>query len=234
MSIRSENPKLDTERMQNLRDDFPILKQEAHGKRLIFLDSAASAQKPRQVIEAMSRFQEEGYANIHRGVYELSARATLAFEEVREKVRRFIGASETAEIIFTRGTTESINLVAQSFGRSQLCEGDEILLTEMEHHSNLVPWQMLAAEKRLKLNFIRMNDEGELDLSSLGELFSERTKLLTLGHVSNALGNLQPVRKIIAEAKQRGIPVLLDGAQALPHLPVDVRESHLHVFPLPS
>ncbi len=224
MSIRSESPKLDTERLKDLREDFPILKQQVRGKRLVFLDSAASAQKPRQVIDAMSRFQEEGYANIHRGVYELSAQATLAFEDVREKVRRFINASETAEIIFTRGTTESINLVAQSFGRSRLREGDEILLTEMEHHSNLVPWQMLAAEKQLKLRFIRMNDEGELDLSSLGELFNERTKLLTLGHVSNALGNLQPVREIIAEARRRNIPVLLDGAQAVPHLPVDVRE----------
>jgi cysteine desulfurase / selenocysteine lyase len=224
MSIRSESPKLDTERLHNLRDDFPILKQQVRGKRLVFLDSAASAQKPRQVIDAMSRFQEEGYANIHRGVYELSAQATLAFEEVREKVRSFIGASETAEIIFTRGTTESINLVAQSFGRSQLREGDEILLTEMEHHSNLVPWQMLAAEKHLKLRFIRMNDEGELDLSSLSNHFSEQTKLLALGHVSNALGNLQAVQKIISEAKGRGIPVLLDGAQAVPHLPVDVRE----------
>ncbi len=224
MSIRSKSPQLDTEGLQNLRNDFPILKQQVRGKRLVFLDSAASAQKPRQVIDAMSRFQEEGYANIHRGVYELSAQATLAFEEVREKVRSFIGASETAEIIFTRGTTESINLVAQSFGRSQLREGDEILLTEMEHHSNLVPWQMLAEEKGLKLRFIRMNDEGELDLSSLSDLFSERTKLLALGHVSNALGNLQPVRKIIGEAKSRDIPVLLDGAQALPHIPVDVRE----------
>jgi cysteine desulfurase / selenocysteine lyase len=207
-----------------LQEDFPILQRPVKGKRLVFLDSAASAQKPRAVIEAMSRFQEEGYANIHRGVYELSAMATKAFEDAREKVRRFVNAAETAEIIFTRGTTESINLVAQSFGRSEIGEGDEILLTEMEHHSNIVPWQLLAAEKGAHLRYIRMSDQSELDLSNLDDLINERTKIVAVGHVSNALGNLQPVRTIIAAAKRLGVPVLLDGAQAVPHLPVDVRE----------
>ncbi len=224
MSVPSDSPKVDSIDLAHLREDFPILREEVRGKRLVFLDSAASAQKPRQVIEAMSRFQQEGYANIHRGVYELSARATQAFEDVREKVRRFVNAAESAEIIFTRGTTESINLVAQTYGRSQIREGDEILLTEMEHHSNLVPWQMLAADKRAKLRFIRMNESGELDLSDLDELFGDRTRLVAIGHVSNALGNLQPLREVIAEAKQRGVPVLVDGAQAVPHMPVDVRE----------
>ncbi len=207
-----------------LREDFPILQRPVKDKRLIFLDSAASAQKPRAVIEAMAQFQEGAYANIHRGVYQLSAEATQAFEDAREKVRRFINAAEAAEIIFTRGTTESINLVAQSFGRSEIGEGDEILLTEMEHHSNLVPWQLLAEEKGAKLRFLRMNENAELDLSKLDEFLSERTKLVAVGHVSNALGNLQPVKKIIAAAKRRKVPVLLDGAQAVPHLPVDVRE----------
>ncbi len=224
MSVPSDSPKIDVVDLSHLRKDFPILERDVRGKRLVFLDSAASAQKPRQVIEAISRFQQEGYANIHRGVYELSARATLDFEEVREKVRRFVNAAESAEIVFTRGTTEGINLVAQSYGRSQIREGDEILLTEMEHHSNLVPWQLLAAEKRVQLRFIRMNESGELDLSDLDELFSDRTRLVALGHVSNALGNVQPLREVIAEAKRRGVPVLVDGAQAVPHMPVDVRE----------
>jgi len=207
-----------------LRRDFPILGNPVSGKRLVFLDSAASAQKPRAVIDAMSRFQENDYANIHRGVYELSARATEAYEQAREKVRRFLNAEDAAEIVFTRGTTESINLVAQSFGRSRIGEGDEILLTEMEHHSNLVPWQMLASEKGAVLRFIPMNDAGELDLSGLADRFGPRTKLVAAGHVSNALGNIQPIREIIAEAKRRGLPVLIDGAQAVPHFGVDVRE----------
>jgi len=209
---------------RRLREDFPVLARE-RSRPLVFLDSAASAQKPRAVIDAVRRFYEEDYANIHRGVYELSARATQAYEGAREKVRRFIGAAESAEIVFTRGATESINLVAQSYGRARVGEGDEILLSAMEHHSNLVPWQMLAAEKGARLRFVPMGPEsGRLDLSGLPGLFGERTRLVAVGHVSNALGNLQPVREIIAEAKRRGVPVLLAGAQAVPHLPVDVRE----------
>jgi len=209
---------------KRLRADFPVLGRSVHGKPLVFLDSAASAQKPAAVISAMSEFYESEYSNIHRGVHELSARATQAFENVRKKVGRFIGAGDSAEIVFTRGTTESINLVAQSFGRAEISAGDEILLTAMEHHSNLVPWQMLAKEKGARLRFIPMDESGSLKISGLEPLFSDRTRLVTVGHVSNALGNLQPVEAIIAEAKRRGVPVLVDGAQAVPHMPVDVRK----------
>ncbi len=213
--------KLDAER---LRADFPILGTLARGKPLVFLDSAASSQKPRVVLDAMQRFYETSYANVHRGVYELSERATQAFEGVRSKVARFIGAAQPREIVFLRGTTEAINLVAHGIARTTLGAGDEILITELEHHSNIVPWQMVCQERGAKLRVVGIDDRGDLWLSELDKLLGPRTRLLALAHVSNALGTVNPVREIIELAHSRGVPVLLDGAQAVPHQRVDVRE----------
>ncbi len=212
---------LDVER---LRADFPILRTTARGKPLVFLDSAASAQKPRAVLDAMQRFYETSYANIHRGVYELSERATHAFEGVRGKVARFIGAAEAREIVFVRGTTEAINLVAHGIARTTLGPGDEVLITELEHHSNIVPWQMVCQERGAKLRVVGIDDRGDLRLEELDKLLGPRTRLLALAHVSNALGTVNPVREIVKLAHERGVPVLLDGAQAVPHQKVDVRE----------
>jgi cysteine desulfurase/selenocysteine lyase len=213
--------KLDVERV---RADFPILRTLVHGKPLVFLDSAASAQKPRAVLDAMQRFYETSYANIHRGVYELSERATQAFEGVRSKVAGFIGAAEAREIVFVRGTTEAINLVAHGLARSTLGPGDEVLITELEHHSNIVPWQMACQERGAKLRVVGIDDRGDLVLEELDKLLGPRTKLLALAHVSNALGTINPVREIVKLAHERGVPVLIDGAQAVPHQKVDVRE----------
>ena len=213
--------KLDVERV---RADFPILGTTARGKPLVFLDSAASAQKPRAVLDAMQRFYETSYANVHRGVYELSERATQTFEGVRARVARFIGAAEAREIVFVRGTTEAINLVAFGLARTTLGPGDEVLITAMEHHSNIVPWQMACAERGSKLRVIGIDDRGDLQLPELDKLLGPRTKLLALTHVSNALGTVNPVREIVKLAHERGVPVLLDGAQAVPHQRVDVQE----------
>ena len=213
--------RLDAER---LRADFPILRTTARGKPLVFLDSAASAQKPRAVLDAMQGFYETSYANVHRGVYELSERATQAFEGVRGRVARFIGAAEAREIVFVRGTTEAINLVAHGLARTTLGPGDEVLISALEHHSNIVPWQMACAERGAKLRVIGIDDRGDLQLSELDKLLGPRTKLLALAHVSNALGTVNPVREIVKLAHERGVPVLLDGAQAVPHQRVDVRE----------
>jgi cysteine desulfurase/selenocysteine lyase len=213
--------RLDADR---IRADFPILSTRMRGKPLVFLDSAASAQKPRAVLEAMQRFYETSYANVHRGVYELSERATEAFEGVREKVRRFLGAAEAREIVFVRGTTEAINLVAHGIARSSLGPGDEVLITQLEHHSNIVPWQMVCDERKARLRVVPIDDRGDLMLPELDKLLGPRTKLLALAHVSNALGTLNPVREIVQLAHARGVPVLLDGAQAVPHQRVDVRE----------
>ena len=210
--------------VESVREDFPILKQEIYGKPLVFLDSAASAQKPRAVIEAMKHCYEEEYANIHRGVYYLSMRATEAFEEARDKVRRFLNAAESREIVFVRGATEAINLVAQSYGRTFLREGDEIVITAMEHHSNIVPWQFLRDEKGLTLRVAPIDDDGEFLLEEYEKLLGPRTKLVSVIHGSNAIGTLVPVREIIRLAHARGIPVLVDGCQAVPHLQVDVQE----------
>ena len=210
--------------VESVREDFPILKQEIYGKPLVFLDSAASAQKPRAVIEAMKHCYEEEYANIHRGVYYLSMRATEAFEEARDKVRRFLNAAESREIVFVRGATEAINLVAQSYGRTFLREGDEIVITAMEHHSNIVPWQFLRDEKGLALRVAPIDDDGEFLLEEYEKLLGPRTKLVSVIHGSNAIGTLVPVREIIRLAHARGIPVLVDGCQAVPHLQVDVQE----------
>ena len=211
---------LDVERV---RKDFPILEQEVRGKPLVYLDSAATSQKPRAVIDAIARYYREDNANVHRGVHLLSERATQAYEAARENVQRFINAAHSHEIVFVRGTTEAINLVAQTYGRNRVRAGDEILITVMEHHSNIVPWQMLCEEKGAVLRVAPMDDEGQLLIDDLERLIGPRTKLVALGHVSNALGTIHPVRRIVEMAHRRKVPVLLDGAQAVPHLAVDVQ-----------
>ena len=216
----SAAPVLDVAR---IRGEFPILARPVRGKRLVFLDSAASAQKPRAVIDSVRHVYEAEYANVHRGVYWLSERATDAYEGAREKVRGMLNARETAEIVFVRGATEAINLVAQSFGRTFLGAGDEVLITHMEHHSNIVPWQMLRDEKGVVLKVAPIDDSGELDLDAFADLIGPRTKLIAVTHVGNALGTVVPVEKVIALAKTRGVPVLIDGCQAVPHQAVDVR-----------
>ncbi|HET7784559.1 MAG TPA: cysteine desulfurase [Myxococcales bacterium] len=213
-------PALDIER---IRRDFPILGQQIHGKPLVYLDSAATSQKPRAVIDAVARFYLEDNANVHRGVHLLSERATRAYEDAREKVRRFLGARHAHEIVFVRGTTEAVNLVAQTLGRMRVRQGDEILITEMEHHSNIVPWQMLCEEKGASLRVAPIDDEGQLRLEDLERLLGPRTRLLALSHVSNALGTVNPAARIVELAHRQGVPVLLDGAQAAPHLAVDVQ-----------
>jgi cysteine desulfurase / selenocysteine lyase len=206
-----------------IRQDFPILSRQVRGKRLVFLDSAASAQKPRSVIDAERDIYETGYANVHRGVYSLSQRATNAFESVREKVRQLLNARETREIVFVRGATEAINLVAQSFGRAFLSAGDEVLISHMEHHSNIVPWQMLREQNGVQLKVAPIDDAGELDLEAFEKLIGPRTRLIAVTHVANALGTVVPVEQVIRLAKDRGIPVLVDGCQAVPHQAVDVQ-----------
>lgn len=207
-----------------VRKDFPILDQEVNGHPLVYLDNAASSQKPVQVIEAVDNYYRLDNANVHRGVHRLSQRATDAYEGAREKVRGFLGAKSDKEIIFVRGATEAINLVAQSFVRPQVGTGDEILISHIEHHANIVPWQMVCEQAGAKLKVIPMLESGELDLSGLDELLNERTKILAIGHVSNALGTINPIKDMIAKAKAKSIPVLVDGAQAVPHLTVDVQE----------
>jgi len=211
---------LDAER---LRREFPILQQRVGGKPLVYLDNAATTQKPRAVIDAVARFYAEDYANIHRGVYALSERATQAYEAARTRVRRFINAGDDREIIFVRGTTEAINLLAYSFSRLRVQAGDEIVISAMEHHSNLVPWQIACAERGAVLRVAPINDDGELLLDEYERLLRPRTRLVAIAHVSNALGTVNPVRAIVARAHDAGIPVLIDGAQAVPHLPVDVQ-----------
>jgi cysteine desulfurase/selenocysteine lyase len=209
---------------RRVREDFPILRQKVHGKPLVYLDNAASTQKPRAVIDALVRYYEHDNANVHRGVHALSERATHEFEEARHKVQRFIHAAEAREVLFVRGTTEAINLVAATFGRQHVRQGDEILITAMEHHSNIVPWQMLCEDKGAKLRVAPISDAGELLLDEFEKLLTSRTRLVSVVHVSNTLGTVNPVREIIHLAHARGIPVLLDGAQAAPHLTVDVQE----------
>ena len=209
--------------VKRLREDFPILHTTARGRPLVYLDNAATTQKPRAVIDALVRYYERDNANVHRGVHELSERATLAYEAARAKVRRLLNAREDREIVFVRGTTEAINLVAQSFGRSRVGPGDEVLVTGMEHHSNIVPWQLLCQERGARLRVLPIDDAGELALDELDELLGPRTRLLALVHVSNALGTVNPVRDIVAAAHARGVPVLVDGAQAVAHGPVDVQ-----------
>jgi len=207
-----------------VREDFPVLGQTVNGKPLVYLDNAASAQVPHIVIERGARYLREEHSNIHRGVHYLSQRATSAFEGAREKVRRFINAREARECIFVRGVTEGVNLVMHGYGRKFVGEGDEIVVSEMEHHSNLVPWQMLCEEKGARLRVIPMNDRGELILDEFDALLNERTRLVCVGHVSNSLGTINSVREITARAHKLGVPVMVDGAQATPHMPVDVQE----------
>ena len=206
-----------------IRFDFPALQQEVYGRPLVYLDNAATTQKPRAVIEALREYYERDNANIHRGVHALSVRATEAYELARRKVQNFIGAAWSEEIVFVRGTTEAINLVAQTFGRKRLQPGDEILVSGMEHHSNIVPWQLLCEQNDARLRVIPLSDRGELVLSDYDRLLGPRTRLVAVAHVSNALGTINPIREMVQAAHRRDIPVLVDGAQAVPHLPVDMQ-----------
>jgi len=210
--------------VERVRADFPILKQTMRGKPLVFLDTAASSQKPQVVIDAMSDFYASEYANIHRGLYQLSSQATRRFEDVRGMVQRFIHASDVREIVFVRNATEAINLVAYSWGRRNVGKGDEILISAMEHHANIVPWQLLCEEVGATLRVVPITDAGELEPGAFESLLSDRTRLVAMTHVSNALGTINPVRGIVEQAHARGVPVLLDGAQAVPHMSVDVSE----------
>ncbi len=215
-----------------IREDFPILAREVHGRPLVYLDNAASSQKPRSVIEAIAHCYQHEYANIHRGVHFLSGHLTTRYEAVRRQVARFLNAASDKEIVFTRGTTEGINLVAHSFVRPRLKAGDEILITGMEHHSNIVPWQLLCEETGAVLKVVPITDSGEIELEAFRALLSERTRIVSVVHVSNALGTVNPVQEIIRDAHARGVPVLLDGAQSVPHLAVDVQalDADFYVF----
>lgn len=208
--------------VEKVREDFPVLKQTIHAKPLVYLDSAATAQKPFVVIDAIRKFHEVDCANIHRGVHELSQRSTAAYEETRGKAKRFLNARSRSEVIFVRGTTEGINLVASTWGRQNVSKGDEIIISALEHHSNIVPWQMLCEEKDATLRVIPMNDRGELILEEYEKLLGPRTRLVAVGHVSNALGTINPVRAIIDMAHRVGALALIDGAQAAPHMKIDV------------
>ena len=209
--------------VEAIRRDFPVLAREVNGKPLCYLDNAASSQRPRAVIDAISRYYETSHANVHRGVHRLSQEATDLFEGARETLRGFVNARSTREIIFVRGTTEAINLVAQSYARPRLQPGDEIVISWLEHHANIVPWQMVCEQTGARLRVIPITHSGEVDFEAFLGLLNDRTRLLALAHVSNALGTVVPVDRFIAEAKRRGIPVLLDGAQAAPHMAVDVQ-----------
>jgi len=207
---------------ERVRGDFPILERTIGGRRLVYLDSAATAQKPRAVLDALRAYYERSNANVHRSIHTLGEEATEMFEAARDRVQGFLGARHREEIVFTKGTTEAINLVAHTWARRALVEGDEILLTEMEHHSNLVPWYLLARELKLRLRYIPVTDEGLLDLSGLDRLLGRRTRLVALSHVSNVLGTVNPVAELVERAQAAGARVLIDGAQAAPHLPLDV------------
>ncbi|MHC4696631.1 MAG: SufS family cysteine desulfurase [Planctomycetota bacterium] len=220
----SRSPHQDSFNVERIRKDFPILQQRINGKPLVYMDNAATSQKPRAVIDALKRYYETDNANIHRGVHALSVRATEGYEQARVKVRDFIGAAASEEIIFVRGATEAINLVAQTHGRLAIHEGDEIVITWMEHHSNIVPWQILCQQTGAVLRVVPINDNGELLLDEYVKLLGPRTKIVAVTHVSNALGTINPLREMIETAHARGIPVLVDGAQAVPHMKVNVQE----------
>lgn len=216
--------------VEKVRADFPVLQREVNGKPLVYLDNGASAQVPQAVIDRTSKYLGEEHSNIHRGVHYLSQHATTAYEAAREKVKRFINAPDVKECIFVRGTTEGINLVAQSYGHKFINEGDEILVSQMEHHSNIVPWQMVAEERGAKIRVIPMNERGELIIEEYENLLNERTKIVAVTHVSNSLGTVNPVKEMIATAHKFGVPVLVDGAQSIPHFPVDVQDLDADFF----
>ncbi|MBX6395561.1 MAG: cysteine desulfurase [Alicyclobacillaceae bacterium] len=209
---------------EEIRKEFPILQQSMNGKPLVYLDSAATSQKPRQVIDRITRYYQEENANVHRGVYALAGRATEAYEGAREKIARFIGAPSSDEIVFTRGTTEAINLVATSFGRQMVKEGDEIVLTPMEHHSNLIPWQQLAIQKGAVLKYLPLQRDGTLDLADVERTVTDKTKIVAVAHVSNVLGTVNPVKEIGEIAHRHGAVIVVDAAQSVPHQPVDVQD----------
>ena len=210
--------------VKKIRADFPILKQKVHGKPLVYLDNGATSQKPQVVIDTLNRYYSLENSNIHRGVHFLSERATAAYEEARHKIKNFVNARSDQEIIFVRGTTEAINLVAQSYGRTFLKQGDEIIVSAMEHHSNIVPWQILCQQIGARLRVIPINHDGELVLDEYRRLVGEKTKLIAVTHVSNALGTIVPVKEVVRLAREHNVPVMVDGAQAVPHLKVDVQE----------
>src|SRR5215831_9557050 len=210
--------------VEKVRSDFPVLHQAVHGRPLVYLDNAATTQKPLAVIEAVENYYRHDNSNIHRGVHTLSERATEAYEKVRVAAQKFLNAADSKEIIFVRGTTEAINLVTQTYGRKNVGNGDEVLITAMEHHSNIVPWQLLCEEKGAKLRVAPINDRGELLLDEFEKLLGPKTKIAAVSHLSNALGTINPVREMVRMAHARNIPVLVDGAQAVPRMPVDVQE----------
>ncbi|HUW76610.1 MAG TPA: cysteine desulfurase [Gallionella sp.] len=224
ISVAQTHGAIDQASLGKIRADFPILKLQVSGKPLVYLDNAASSQMPQQVIDRMVRYQKEEHSNIHRAVHYLSELATREYEEARVKVQHFLNAKESREVIFTRGTTEAINLVMHGYGRAFIGKGDEIILSGLEHHANIVPWQMLAEEKGAVIRVIPMNDRGELLIDEFKALFNEKTKFLGLSHVSNALGTINPVKEMVAFAHGKGVPVLLDGAQAAPHQSIDVQD----------
>jgi cysteine desulfurase / selenocysteine lyase len=219
----SSTPEPQEYNVERIRADFPILHQKVHGHPLVYLDNAATSQKPRQVIDAITRYYERDNANIHRGVHYLSEKATEDYENARKAVQEFINAGDSREIIFVRSTTEAINLVAQTYARQNLKPGDEVLITAMEHHSDIVPWQMICQEKQGKLQVAPINEDGELILEEFERLLTPRTKLVAVAHLSNALGTINPIKRIVEIAHAKNVPVLVDGAQAAPRLPVDVR-----------
>lgn len=217
--------------VEKIRKDFPILHQRIYSnKPLVYLDNAATSQKPQEVIDCISQYYSEYNSNIHRGVHYLSQKASLAFDKVREKVKTFINAADEREIVFTRGTTESINLVAATYGRKNIKEGDEIIISSIEHHSNIVPWQMLCEEKGALIKVIPMNDDGDIIFEEFEKLITPKTKFISVVYISNSLGTINPVKKIIAKAHQHNIPVLVDGAQAVSHLQVDVQDLDCDFF----
>ncbi|MBX3281727.1 MAG: cysteine desulfurase [Acidobacteria bacterium] len=216
--------------IEKIRRDFPVLSREVNGKPLVYLDNGASSQVPQSVIDRTSKYLAEEHSNIHRGVHYLSQHATTAYEAAREKVKRFINAAEAKECIFVRGTTEGINLVAYSYGRKFIGEGDEIIVSAMEHHSNIVPWQIVAEEKGAKIRVIPMNERGELIIEEYEKLLNERTKIVAATHVSNSLGTVNPIKEMIATAHKFGVPVLVDAAQSVPHFPVDVQDLDADFF----
>jgi cysteine desulfurase/selenocysteine lyase len=216
--------------VEKIRKDFPVLSQTVNGKPLVYLDNSASSQVPQIVIDRGSKYLQEEHSNIHRGVHYLSQHATTAYEAAREKVKRFINAKEAQECIFVRGTTEGINLVAFSYGRKFINEGDEILVSQMEHHSNIIPWQQVAEERGAKLRVIPMNERGELIIEEYDNMLNERTRIVAVAHVSNSLGTINPIKEMVATAHKFGVPVCVDAAQSVPHFPVDVQDLDCDFF----